>query len=255
MMKIAVLGGHGGLAKGFETTSYLIDDVLLVDAGAVASTLSIEGQKNIQYILISHSHLDHIKDLAFICDNCFAMRPGPFNVYTHKTVKKIIEDHFFNDLIWPDFTALPNKTNPTMTIHPIEEEKLLKLGDYEITPVKVKHANDAMGFIIEKGESAVVLTLDTMKTDRIWEVARANPKIKAIFTEVSFPNSLSKVAEVSEHHTSQSIFEELPKMPKDVPIILTHIKPNFKDVIEKEVAALGEKRFRVLQNDGEVFQF
>jgi len=70
-MKIKILGGHGGLARGFSTTSFLIDDELLIDAGSVASTLSVEEQSKINHILISHSHLDHIKDLAFICDNCF----------------------------------------------------------------------------------------------------------------------------------------------------------------------------------------
>jgi ribonuclease BN (tRNA processing enzyme) len=254
-MKIEVLGGHGGLAKGFETTSFLIDDKLLIDAGAVASTLSIDRQKQIENILISHCHLDHIKDLAFICDNCFGLRPQPFHVYTHATVNQIIKEHLLNDKVWPDFTKLPNAKNPTMTIHSIPEEVLLVLGDYKITPVKVKHAHDAMGFIIEKGDSAVVFTLDTSETDRIWEVAKTNPKVKAIFTEVSFPNTMSKVAEISEHHTAESIFKELSKMPKAVPIILTHIKPNYRGVIEQEVRALNEPRFHVLKNDGEIFNF
>ena len=90
-MKIQVLGGHGGLAKGFQTTSILIDDILLIDAGAVAATLSIEEQTKIDNILISHCHLDHIKDLAFICDNCFGLKNKPFNVHTHPTVNKIIK--------------------------------------------------------------------------------------------------------------------------------------------------------------------
>jgi ribonuclease BN (tRNA processing enzyme) len=254
-MKIEVLGGHGGLAKGFETTSFLIDDILLIDAGAVASTLSIDRQKKIENILISHCHLDHIKDLAFICDNCFGLKSAPFQVYTHATVKKIIKTHLLNDMIWPDFTILPNAKNPTMTINEICEEDLLVLGEFKITPVKVKHAHDAMGFIIEKGDSAVVFTLDTSATDRIWEVAGLNPKIKAIFTEVSFPNSMGFVAQISEHHTAKTISDELPKMPKEVPIILTHVKPNYREVIEKEVAALGEKRFRILEKDGEIFNF
>jgi cAMP phosphodiesterase len=156
MMKIQVLGGHGGLAKGFETTSFLIDDILLIDAGAVAATLSIEQQTNIDNILISHCHLDHIKDLAFICDNCFGLKNKPFQVHTHATVKKIIKDHLLNDIVWPDFTTLPNATNPTMTINAIQEERKIEVGPYLITPVKVKHAHDAMGFIIEKGDTAVL---------------------------------------------------------------------------------------------------
>lgn len=36
-MVVKVIGGHGGASPGFRTTSYLIDGVLLLDAGSVAS--------------------------------------------------------------------------------------------------------------------------------------------------------------------------------------------------------------------------
>ena len=254
-MKIQVLGGHGGLAKGLGTTSFLIDDKLLLDAGAVASTLSVEEQTRIDYILISHCHLDHIKDLAFICDNCFGLRQKPFEVYTHATVKKIIKDHLLNNVVWPDFTTLPNLENPTMRIHDVPAEKTFELGEYKITPVKVNHDYDAMGFIIEKGNSSVLFTVDTGPTERIWEIGKKIKNLKAIFTEVSFPNDLQSVADISHHHTPQTILNELSKMPTDVPIILTHLKPNYRQSILEEMGKLGEKRIKILEKDGEIFQF
>lgn len=255
MMKIQVLGGHGGLAKGFSATSFLIDDKLLIDAGAVAGALSIEEQSKIDNILISHCHLDHIKDLAFLCDNCFGLREQPFHVYTHSTVKSIIKVHLLNDIIWPDFTALPSIENPTISIHGLIEGKKIKISDYFVTPIKVKHAHDAMGFIVEKDDSAVLFTLDTGPTEQIWEVAKQFKNIKAIFTEVSFPNELSQVAEVSEHHTAESLNKEILKMPKSVPIILTHLKPNYRKVILQEIDQLDNERIHVLKKDGEVFFF
>lgn len=254
-MRIQVLGGHGGLARGFSTTSFLINGELLIDAGAVASTLSVEEQSKIDHILISHSHLDHIKDLAFICDNCFGMRKVPFQVFTHQTVKRILKEHLFNETIWPDFTILPNEKNPTMQIHAIDPEVPFKIKDYTITPVKVQHPNDAMGYIVEQGNSAVLFTVDTAATDRIWQIGREMKNLKAIFTEVSFPNALKGVAVASDHHTAASLKTELNKMPPHIPIVLTHLKPNFRDVIAKEVAELGEKRLRILEKDGEVFDF
>jgi ribonuclease BN (tRNA processing enzyme) len=254
-MRIQVLGGHGGLAKGFSTTSFLINGELLIDAGAVASTLSVEEQSKIDHILISHSHLDHIKDLAFICDNCFGMRETPFQVYTHATVKKILKEHFFNETIWPDFTILPNEKNPTIQINAIEPEKPFQLNGYTITPVKVQHPNDAMGYIIEHSGKAVLFTVDTAATERIWEVAKGIKNIKAVFTDVSFPNSLKGVAIASDHHTPASIKIELEKMPPNVPVILTHLKPNYREEILKELSELNEKRLRVLERDGEVFNF
>lgn len=254
-MKLKILGGHGGVTRGHAATSFLIDDSLLLDAGSVAETLSIEEQAKIDHILISHSHLDHIKDLAFLCDNCFGIKNIPFQVYTHQTVKNIIMSHLFNDTVWPDFTALPTKENPTIEFHSLTPELPFILERYKIIPVKVQHPNDAMGYIIDDGKSAILFTVDTASTDRIWEVAKTVKNLKAIVTEVSFPNSLSKVAMASDHHTPATLKLELEKMPKDIPVILTHLKPNFRDELSAEISALKEPRLRLLERDGEVFNF
>jgi cAMP phosphodiesterase len=221
----------------------------------VAETLSIEEQAKIDHILISHSHLDHIKDLAFICDNCFGMKNIPFQVYTHQTVKNIIMSHLFNDTVWPDFTTLPSKENPTIEFHSLTPELPFILERYKIIPVKVQHPNDAMGYIIDDGKSAILFTVDTASTERIWEVAKSVKNLKAIVTEVSFPNSLSKVAMASDHHTPATLKLELEKMPKDIPVILTHLKPNFRDELFAEIIALKEPRLKLLESDGEVFNF
>lgn len=254
-MRIQILGGHGGLAPGFSTTSFLINDELLIDAGAIASTLSVDEQSKIDHILISHSHLDHIKDLAFICDNCFGMRKKPFEVYTHETTKNIIKNHLFNETIWPDFSILPNEKNPTIRFHAVKPLETFSIERYRIMPVKVQHPNDAMGFIVEEGDSAVVFTVDTAATDEIWKKAKEMKNLKAIFTEVSFPNALQSVALLSDHHTPQSLKAEISKMPKDIPIILTHLKPNFREVLFKEVSELKESRIQMLEKDGMIFNF
>lgn len=254
-MKIQVLGGHGGLARGFSTTSFLIDDILLMDAGAVAGALPIEDQCRIEHILISHCHLDHIKDLAFICDNCFGLKPVPFQVHTHHTVKQIIFDHLLNDIIWPDFSKIPSVEKPTIKINGVEPEHTFRVGGFEVTPVPVKHPLDAMGYIIEKDNAAVLFTLDTGPTERIWEIASKFKNLKAIFTEVSFPNHLQKVADMSDHHTPQTIAREIAKMPKDIPIILTHLKPNYREEILSEMKALNLTRVKILEKDGQFFNF
>ena len=64
-MMVRIVGGHGGVSPGFRATSYLVDGKLLIDAGAVASGMTIDEQVLIDNILISHSHLDHICELAF----------------------------------------------------------------------------------------------------------------------------------------------------------------------------------------------
>jgi cAMP phosphodiesterase len=254
-MKVKILGGHGGITIGAQATSFLIDDKLLIDAGSVASTISIERQSHIDDILISHPHLDHIKDLAFLCDNCFGMRSTPFQVWTHETVKGMIKTHLFNDSIWPDFSVLPNKEKPTIVFNALEPEVTRDIGGYKVTPVPVQHPSDAMGYIIEREGKALLFTLDTAVTERIWQKAHEYPALKAIFTEVSFPNKMQKVATMSDHHTPQTLAEELKKMPPGVPVILTHIKPNFRNELEQEIAELGEPRLQIMSKDGMEFNF
>lgn len=254
-MIVRVLGGHGGLAKGFSTTSFLINNDLLVDAGCVAGPLSVEEQIQIDHILITHCHLDHIKDLAFICDNCFGLKGTPFKVHTHKTVNDVIQKNLLNDIVWPDFSKLPNKSNPTISFQNLEPHQTVKVGKYEVTAVPVNHPLDAMGFIINDGTSSVVFTGDTGPTDEIWKAAQKVSNLRGIFTEVSFPEELTKIAEISYHHTPKTIIEEMKKMPLHIPIILTHLKPNYREVILKEMASYDLPRVTILERDGQEFKF
>ncbi len=254
-MIVRIIGGHGGVSPGFKTTSYLIDGKLLIDAGSVASGLQIAEQALIDYILISHSHLDHISDLAFMADNCFGLKERPFEVYSNKEVKKNILTHLMNDAIWPDFSKLPTPDDPTIHFNDITFEKEIEIGGYKIIPVQVNHSAGGTGFIVEKNQSAVVFTQDTGPTERIWELSAKVKNLKAIFTEVSFPNHMAKIAWDSQHHTPHTMKREIDKMPPHVPIFLGHLKPNFQDLLINEINALGNDRLSVLGSDDSSYVF
>ncbi|MBT3981874.1 MAG: 3',5'-cyclic-nucleotide phosphodiesterase [Bacteriovoracaceae bacterium] len=254
-MLVRIIGGSGGVCPGHFATSYLIDGTLLIDAGSCANGIQIDEQAKIDNILISHPHLDHIKDLAFICDNCFGMKGKPFEVHTNKTISDSISKYLLNDVIWPDFTKLPTQQNPTIRFNEIEVEKKIKLGDYTITAIPVNHPCDAIGFIIERGNSAIVFTQDTAPTEKIWKFAKQTENVKAIFTEVSFPNSLKQVAVDSQHHTPDSMKEEILKMPPSVPIFLGHLKPNFHSKLYEEIALIGSDRVTILGTNDQTFVF
>lgn len=254
-MQVKIIGGHGGVTKNYDATSYLIDDSLLIDAGSVASGLDIQDQLKIDHILISHSHLDHIKDLAFICDNCFGLRSKAFEVYCHETVRSAIKDHLFNDTIWPDFSVLPSKEKATINFNAVTERQKLILGEYTVTPIHVKHPGDAFGFIVEKGDMAIAFTQDTGATEAIWIEAKKYKNLKAIFTEVSFPNKLQNIADLSDHHTPNSMKIELQKMPKDVPVYLGHLKPNYQELLIQEITDLSEPRLHIMYADDVRYQF
>lgn len=254
-MQVRIVGGHGGLTPDTRMTSYLIDGKLLIDAGSVASGLKIDEQALIENILISHSHLDHIGELGYLCDNCFGMKDVPFEVFSCEEVKNSILTNVMNDYIWPNFSHIPTKENPTIRFHALEMEKPCKIDGYKVVPVKVNHPAGGTGFIIEKGRQALLFTLDTGPTDKIWELAKNYPNLKAIFTEVSFPNAMQKLADVSCHHTPNSLKKEMSKMPADIPIFIGHLKPGYQAQLYKEIDKIGDERITVMGSDNVNFVF
>lgn len=254
-MQVKILGGHGGVTKNCRASSYLIDDKLLIDAGAVAGTLNLDEQLQVQNILISHAHLDHIKDLAFLCDNCFGLKKEPFNVYSHQEVKNAILKHIFNDVIWPDFSVLPTKERSIINFHEIASGEEFSLGDYRIQAVSVAHPGHALGFIIEKNDCSLLFTMDTASTDKIWELAKQRKNLKAIFSEISFPERLAHIAQISDHHTPQTFLAEMKKMPIQVPIYVGHLKPAFEQELIDEIRNLKSERLHILGVDGDLFSF
>ncbi|HDZ87057.1 MAG TPA: MBL fold metallo-hydrolase, partial [Nitrospirae bacterium] len=62
-MKIKALGASGSEMPGYNLPAFLIDDELLLDAGTIGLSLSYNRQLRIKDILVTHSHLDHIKGI------------------------------------------------------------------------------------------------------------------------------------------------------------------------------------------------
>ena len=62
-MKVRVLGCSGAIAKDCRTTSFLVDGEILVDAGTGVGDLTLDEMRQIDHVLLSHSHLDHIAAL------------------------------------------------------------------------------------------------------------------------------------------------------------------------------------------------
>ena len=68
-MRLRVLGCSGGIGgQQNRTTSFLLDDDILIDAGTGVGDLSLSELTLIDHIFITHSHLDHVNSIAFFVD-------------------------------------------------------------------------------------------------------------------------------------------------------------------------------------------
>jgi ribonuclease BN (tRNA processing enzyme) len=252
-MKLRVLGSAGAEFPGFRPPAFLVDDHLLLDAGTIGSVLSEEEQWGLRNILITHSHLDHIRGIPALADNII-IKNLAHTVVVHSTPEVItaLRDHLFNNVIWPDFTRIPSPDRPVLTFKEIAVGQEFGVAGYSVRAVRVNHTVPAVGYIIAKDGRTLAYTGDTGPTEEIW---RHVAGIDALIVEVSFPDSMEDLALLTRHLTCSLLKVELEKivqLPRR--ILITHPKPQYYDTIRSEIAGLGIGEIELL-HDGAVFEF
>ncbi len=251
-MKLRILGASGAEFPGSRLPAFLIDDVLLLDAGTVGSVLTAKEQWKIRNILLTHAHLDHIKGLPFLADNIVITDKGhSVNIYSIPPVLRSLKQNIFNWKVWPDFTVIPDPENAVLKLQSIRARKSFKVGSYRITAYRVKHTVPAVGYLVEdEAGSSLLYTGDMGPTSKIWNAV--TPSVQCAIVEASFPNSMEYMAILTGHLTPKLLKEELKHM-KSLPkrILVTHPKPQHRSIIKRELRELGIKNIKVLSDDEE----
>jgi cAMP phosphodiesterase len=239
-MELRVVGCHGGESPKHRTSAFVVDDRLAIDAGSLTRGLDLKQQFALVGCVVSHAHLDHIKDLATLADNRCQANCNPLPVAANRSTIRALKKHFFNNFIWPDFSVIPSPERPTIRFVELKPERPTSIGDYTVISVPVAHAIATTGFIVRGSDATVAYSGDTGPTDRLWECLRAERDLKALLLEVSFPNREQKLATLAGHHTPRTLQRDLKKYgkPQDLPTLLYHIKPFFQREVERECARL-----------------
>jgi 3',5'-cyclic-nucleotide phosphodiesterase len=248
-MRLHVVGCHGGETPRHKTSAFVLDGKLAIDAGSLTSGMSLHDQCALEAVLVSHAHLDHMRDLATIADNRAQNSCPPLLVCGTKWTVGVLKKHFFNGLVWPDFSAIPTKAHPTIKYLPLEVEKPTEVAGYTVRSILVSHTIETCAFVVERGNQAIAYSGDTGPTKRLWQVLNKQDNLRAMLMEVSFPTHMHKLAKVSGHHTPETLAVELKKYkkPKDLPVLLYHIKPVFQAEVEKECAKIKGPDLTVLK--------
>jgi cAMP phosphodiesterase len=255
-MEIRVLGCHGSQLPGYKTTCFLLNGRILLDGGTITSVLTAEEQLNIEYVFVTHAHLDHISDIMFLADNlCYLQRERPLVVLSTPHIIATLRHYLFNGVIWPDFSVIPSAENPIIKFEAILPEETVSTAGLDITAIKVSHSVETVGYVIEADEGTVIFMGDTGPTDEIWRIARKKKKrLHAVFIETSLPNGMQPLADMTGHLTPASLEQELVKLGDlHVPIYLYHMKAHLHEVIRAELSLLMNDNLRVLE-DGQILQ-
>jgi cAMP phosphodiesterase len=249
-MKIRVLGCHGGELPGHRTTCFLIDGKLTIDGGAITQALELEDILQIDDIFLTHSHFDHIKDVPLMTDLLVGKRTTPVIVRGPKETMDAMDKDVFNNRVWPDFRVIPTKEKPVVAFQVMPIRVPIECQGFKIRAIPVHHPVYSVGYIIEGKNSSVAFSGDTGPTDELWRAINATPQLKAVFLELSFPNTMQWLADLSGHLTPKTVMSELQKLDRrGAKIYLYHLKPAVIAEVKAEVTALGLDFLHVCELD------
>lgn len=234
-MKVRVLGCSGGIGKGVATTSFLIDDDILIDAGTGVGQLTLAEMRRIRTIFISHSHLDHIASVPLLADTLFDSLIGqPLQVYAQRSVIKVLREHIFNWSIWPDFTELPHKTNAVLKLNAMKPGEVLEVAGRNIEMITVNHAVPGVGYRVESAGKAFAFSGDTTSNENLWVSLNKHKSLDLLFIETAFADEDIELARVAFHYCPELLAKDLPKLKHKAKVCISHLKPGEEKLIMQQ---------------------
>lgn len=241
-MQIKILGCSGGIGGDLRTTSMLVDNDILIDAGSGVGDLSMDELLMIDHIFITHSHLDHVAYIPFLLDTVMGLRVKSITVHATQETLLALRTHIFNWEVWPDFNAIPDVTNPFLHYNEVKLGETLDLSGRKFTALPANHVVPAVGYRLEGEQYSLVYTGDTTICDSLWlEVNKIN-NLKYLIIEAAYSNGELELAKLSKHLCPSMLVAELGKMDSNksgeqVEVYITHLKPGEDEIIMHEIAA------------------
>jgi ribonuclease BN (tRNA processing enzyme) len=238
---IRFLGTHNEESINTRLVSFLIDEILAVDAGSLASELTFSEQSAIKAILLTHGHYDHIRGVPSLI---FNNRSEITEVFATSKTLQILSSHLVDGVIYPMFTDNNSFLGKAaLELIPLEPLKPELIQGYRVLAVPVKHPINAVGFEIMAGDGKTIFyTGDTGPgLSEIWQYI--SPQLLVV--DVSFPNSLRKIANDAGHLCPELLKIELTEfqqikgyLPQ---VIVIHLNPRFESEIGEEVEAIAKE--------------
>jgi len=239
-MDIRILGAHNGETSTTSCVSFLIDGTLAVEAGGLTSRLSIQEQREIDAVILTHQHLDHIRDIPGIALTLFR-HGASIDIYSTSQVCETIKNHLLNKILYPEFQKIP-ETKPTVNFKEIKPFGQLWIDGHGIMAVPVKHCGDAVGYqISDKQGKAIFYTGDTgPELSDCWR--QISPRLLII--DVTLPDASEEFAKKTCHLTPHLLEQELRSfreckgyLPE---VVAVHMDTSLEPVIREEIAAVAE---------------
>ena len=252
-MKVRVLGCSGGLGGAhLRTTSLLVDEDILIDAGTGVGDLSLEELLKIDHVFITHSHMDHIACLPLLVDAVWELRTRPVTLHASAATLDILKTHIFNWAVWPDFTLLPDAHRPALVCESLVVGERVDVAGRTISALPANHTVPAVGYLLESAGRSLAFTGDTASCEALWQALNAVPDLAYLLTEAAFPDSASHLVQASRHLSPALLARELTHLRCRPEVWVSHLKPARASETARDLEALPVK-LNILQT-GQVFE-
>src|SRR6267378_2738882 len=242
-MKLRILGCSGGIGgRHLRTTSMLLDNDILIDAGTGVADLSLTELSLIDHIFLTHSHLDHVASIPFMVDTVGGMRDQPLTLWAVPGTLEILRNHIFNWRIWTDFAQIPSPARPFLRDREIQVGDTVELKKRKLTALPANHVVPAIGYQLDSGKESLVFTGDTTTNDPLWAAVN------------KICNRERELAVISKHLCPSMLAEELAKLERSAEIYITHLKPGEIELTMQEIEEdAGQYQPRMLQKNQELY--
>ncbi len=255
-MKFRVLGCSGGIGgRDARTTAFLVDDDILIDCGTGVGELDFDALMRINHIFITHAHLDHIAFLPLLIDTVGDARGAPVTVYATDETLRILRSHIFNWLVWPDFSAIPDRHRPFMRFQVLRKGEEVSLDGRKIKALPAYHTVPAVAYALDSGRGQLVFSGDTTYTRELIDAINALPALRYLAIETAFSDAQHALALASRHLCPTLLAQFLDALTVSPDVFISHLKPGQGERTMAEIAAYGGRLQPKRLQNGQVLEF
>ncbi|MFW6056459.1 MAG: MBL fold metallo-hydrolase [Chloroflexota bacterium] len=237
-MRIRILGAHNLESRDTRCTSLLIDNRLAIDAGSLTSSLSFDEQTRLDALVITHKHMDHVRDLPGI-GLALRTRRKSLPVYMTRQTEEAVTGHLLNGVLYPRLYETSEGT-PPLDLRTMSIGASFEVGSFTVLPLPATHVDGTAGLLIrESGGNSFYFTSDT---GPFHDQIRADIKnVHAIVTDITMSNVHEAMAIEAGHMTPGLLEHEMVLLQKSgtgpLPrVVAVHLDSLEEPVIREELA-------------------
>ena len=240
-MKIRVLGAHNLESRETRHTCFLVDGVLALDAGSLASALTPDEQRRVRAVLLTHLHFDHTRDIPTM-GLATLYEYERIDLYSLPVTLEAVHKHLIDGTFYPDFTRSLDEVPPRYRLNGMEPGREFRVLDYRVKALPMLHPVPSVGYIVTS-ESGPCFACSGDTHGNLRPLLEDGLKPQVLFVEVTYPSRKAELAKIAGHLTPARLRSQLAEaldarlaLPR---IIAVHMSPADREEIVRELGQVA----------------